>query len=93
MLEGSAPGSCLTSGQLEVVKQIYSGMKLKNGEVYSHGFPPGHEGGATGWRQWMSGAEPPVRRADGPLAYTRQVPAVRLQPDGLQLQVPVARPG
>lgn len=68
--EGSAPGSCLTSGQLDVVKLIYAGTTLKNGEVYSYGFPPGHEGGATGWRQWVSGQEPPVPVADGSLAYT-----------------------
>jgi feruloyl esterase len=67
--EGSAPGSCLTSGQLEVVKLIYAGTKLENGEVYSHGFPPGHEGGESGWRQWVSGAEAPVRSVDGSLAY------------------------
>jgi feruloyl esterase len=67
--EGSAPGSCLTAGQLEVVKLIYSGTTLKNGEVYSYGFPPGHEGGETGWRQWVSGAEAPVPSADGSLGY------------------------
>ena len=66
----AASGSCLTSGQLEVVKLVYAGTKLKNGDVYAYGFPPGHEGGATGWRQWISGTEVPEKLADGSLAYT-----------------------
>jgi feruloyl esterase len=74
--EGSAPGSCLSSGQLAVVRQVYAGVTLGDGQVYSHGFPPGHEGGATGWRQWIGGVEPPVAGADGQLAYTgKSLPA------------------
>jgi feruloyl esterase len=44
--------------------------------VVAHGFPPGHEGGTTGWRQWISGTEAPEAQPDGSLAYTGQaVPA------------------
>jgi len=64
------PGSCLTRGQLAVVQQVYGGVRLKSGEMYAHGFPPGHEGGASGWRQWISGTDAPVARDDGRLAYT-----------------------
>jgi feruloyl esterase len=65
----SGPG-CLTDGQLAVVKQIYDGAKLPNGDTYAWGFPVGHEGGATGWRAWISGAEAPAPQADGTLDYT-----------------------
>jgi feruloyl esterase len=70
---GAAAGTCLTSGQLAVVKQVYSGVRTSSGEVVAHGFPPGHEGGTTGWRQWISGTEAPVARGEGPLAYTGKV--------------------
>jgi feruloyl esterase len=73
---GMPAGSCLTSGQLSVVRQVYGGVRLKSGEVYAHGFPPGHEGGTSGWRQWISGAEAPVPQDGGALAYTgRSLPA------------------
>jgi feruloyl esterase len=67
---GAAAGTCLTSGQLAVVKQVYEGVRTKSGELVAHGFPPGHEGGATGWRQWITGAEAPVAQGGGALAYT-----------------------
>lgn len=66
---GADGPTCLNDGQLAVVQQIYGGAKL-NGEPYSHGFPMGHEGTATGWRAWISGPEDPVKQADGTLAYT-----------------------
>jgi feruloyl esterase len=73
---GADGPDCLTAGQLAVVKQIYDGAKLPNGEVYSYGFPAGHEGGASGWRAWISGPEEPTRQADGTLAYTgRRLPS------------------
>jgi feruloyl esterase len=67
---GPETPSCLTGGQLDVVKQIYGGAKLANGEMYAHPFPVGHEGGPTGWRAWISGLERPTRQKDGTLAYT-----------------------
>jgi feruloyl esterase len=67
---GAAAGPCLTSGQLTVVKQVYDGVRSKGGEVVAHGFPPGHEGGTTGWRQWISGTEAPAAQTGGGLAYT-----------------------
>jgi hypothetical protein len=47
---GADAPDCLTAKQLDVVKQIYGGAKLANGETYTYGFPVGHEGGATGWQ-------------------------------------------
>lgn len=60
---------CLNEGQLAVVRQIYGGAKLPNGEVYAWGFPVGHEGGETGWRAWISGPEDPQPQPDGTLTY------------------------
>ncbi len=68
--QGADEATCLTAGQVDVVKKIYAGAKLPTGETYAHPFPPGHEGGATGWRAWISGPERPQRQADGTLAYT-----------------------
>ena len=61
---------CLTAGQITTVKMIYGGAKTADGKTYAHGFPPGHEGGTSGWRQWITGASPPVKQADGLLAYS-----------------------
>lgn len=66
--------NCLTTGQLDVVKQIYGGAKTKDGKTYAHGFPVGHEGGTTGWRTWIVGANPPERKPDGTLAFTASPP-------------------
>lgn len=60
---------CLTAGQVESARRIYGGVKMKDGKVFAYGFPPGHEGGADGWRAWISGANAPVQQADGTLAY------------------------
>lgn len=58
------------------MKQVYAGVKAPDGKTLAHGFPPGHEGGPTGWLQWISGQVPPVRQADGSLAYEgRPLPA------------------
>lgn len=67
---------CLTPGQAATVKQVYAGVKTPDGRTFAHGFPPGHEGGSSGWLQWISGQVPPVARADGSLAYAgRSLPA------------------
>lgn len=60
---------CVTAGQVESARRIYGGVKMKDGKVFAYGFPPGHEGGADGWRAWISGANAPVKQADGTLAY------------------------
>ncbi|MGE0459792.1 MAG: tannase/feruloyl esterase family alpha/beta hydrolase [Vicinamibacterales bacterium] len=67
----ASPGAtgCLTPGQVATVKQIHAGVKAPDGKTFAHGFPPGHEGGPTGWIQWISGQAPPVPQADGSLAY------------------------
>ena len=67
---GADAPNCLTAGQVEVVKKVYAGATLPNGETYSYPFPVGHEGSATGWRAWISGFERPTRQPDGTLAYT-----------------------
>jgi len=72
---GADAPDCLTARQLDVVKQIYGGAKLANGETYSYGFPVGHEGGATGWQTWIIGALPPAAAADGTLNFTQRVPS------------------
>lgn len=61
--------NCLTAGQITTVKKIYAGVKTADGKTYAHGFPVGHEGGASGWRAWIAGTVPPVLQADGSLAY------------------------
>jgi feruloyl esterase len=66
---GAAAATCLTSAQLAVVNQVYQGVRSRTGEVIAHPFPPGHEGGVTGWRQWITGTEAPVQQSGGALAY------------------------
>lgn len=67
---GADGTGCLTAGQLDTVKRIYSPVKLPNGEIYTSGFPVGHEGDRSGWRAWISGPVPPAPQKDGSLAYT-----------------------
>lgn len=67
--EGEATGDCLTPGQVATARLIYDGVKAPDGRRIAHGFPPGHEDGATGWLQWIAGAMPPVARPDGTMAY------------------------
>ncbi len=62
--------TCLTAGQVETASRIYSAVKLPGGEIYTQGFPVGHEGDRSGWRTWISGPVPPVPQKDGFLAYT-----------------------
>ena len=66
--QGDRP-DCLTDPQLEVVEQIYGGARLPSGDIYAHGFPVGHEGGATGWQAWISGPVAPVAQPNGQLEY------------------------
>jgi len=66
---GADGTECLTAGQVITVKKIYGGAKTADGKTYAHGFPVGHEGGASGWRAWIAGQVPPVAQADGSLAY------------------------
>jgi feruloyl esterase len=71
---GADAPNCLTTPQIEVVKQIYSGAKLQDGKVYAYGFPLGHEGGTTGWRAWITGNTPPTKQADGTITFTSNLP-------------------
>ncbi len=67
---GADGPTCLTAGQLETVKRIYSPVKLPNGETYTAGLPVGHEGDRSGWHDWITGPVPPTPQPDGSLAYT-----------------------
>ncbi|MEZ5287433.1 MAG: tannase/feruloyl esterase family alpha/beta hydrolase [Vicinamibacterales bacterium] len=60
---------CLTPGQLATVRQVYGGVRTRNGRTYAFGFPPGHEDGASGWQQWIAGSVPPVPLEDGTAGY------------------------
>ena len=87
---GADAPDCLTAKQLDVVKQIYGGAKLANGETYAYGFPVGHEGGATGWQTWIIGAVPPTAAADGTLNFTaaraQRLPALQRKLQACSLQ-------
>jgi feruloyl esterase len=73
--KGADAANCLTAPQLEVIKQIYGGARLADGQVYAYGFPFGHEGSASGWRAWTTGMEPPTRQADGTFNFTAKLPS------------------
>jgi len=64
--------ACLTAGQVQTVKMIYDGLKLPNGEMYTSGFPVGHEGGTTGWQAWMTGRTPATVQANGTLEFSQK---------------------
>ena len=72
---GADGPACLTAGQVDTVKMIYSGLKLPSGEMYTMGFPVGHEGSATGWQAWITGRTPATRQPDGTLTFTSQLPS------------------
>src|SRR4029077_15321706 len=72
---GADAPNCLTAPQLEIVQQIYNGVKTSNGEMYAYPFPFGHEGDATGWRAWTIGRTPPEKQADGTLLFTENLPS------------------
>src|SRR5262245_62291629 len=66
---GADASNCLTGPQLDVVKQVYAGAKLKNGQIYSYGFPFGHEGGSSGWQAWINGDVEPAKKTNGKLEF------------------------
>jgi feruloyl esterase len=72
---GADGPNCLTAKQWETVRRIYSPVALPAGGIYTAGFPMGHEGGATGWRQWIVGSVPPTVQKDGTLEYTTNLPS------------------
>lgn len=59
---------CLTRAQVESVKVIYAETKTPDGRTI-HGFPVGHEAGATGWPAWISGRTAPTARPDGKMQF------------------------
>ena len=61
---------CLTTGQVNTLKKLYSGFSTTDGTMKTHGFPVGHESGPTGWASWIVGREPPERQSDGTLTFT-----------------------
>jgi feruloyl esterase len=71
--KGADGPDCLTAGQIETVKAIYADVRGPEGIVL-RGFPMGHEDGATGWQQWITGATPPAPQADGGLAFSGRPP-------------------
>ncbi len=80
LCQGADGADCLTAGQMETVKAIYAGARTAAGEQISAPFPVGHEGGRTGWTQWIAGTEPPAPQPDGTLAYGSAMPSgFRLQ--------------
>ncbi len=72
---GADSPTCLTAGQLETVRRVYSPVKTPAGAQYTAGFPVGHEGGQSGWRAWVTGNTPPAKQADGSLAYGTELPS------------------
>lgn len=72
---GADAPDCLTGGQVETVRRIYSPLKLANGETYTSGFPVGHEGTPSGWQGWIVGRVPPTRQSDGTLAFGSTMPS------------------
>ena len=51
---GDAP-DCLTPEQVEALRMIYGGPVNSDLERIFPGFPQGHEDGADGWPQWITG--------------------------------------
>jgi protein-L-isoaspartate(D-aspartate) O-methyltransferase len=73
--EGADRADCLTNGQLETVKRVYSGSKAPTGEELSPPMPLGHEDGSTGWRQWIVGNDPPISQSNRTLEFGPNPPA------------------
>jgi hypothetical protein len=65
---------CLTRGQVASLKKLYAGFSSSDGKTKTSGYPVGHESGRTGWQQWIVGATPPERQADGSLSFTGNRP-------------------
>jgi feruloyl esterase len=72
---GADGPNCLTAGQVETARRVYSGLKTPDGQMYTAGFPIGHEGGTSGWRAWIVGQAAPTRQDDGTLAYQSNLPS------------------
>ena len=90
----SAPAATVRAasppGRSAVVRAVYTGLKDPAGKEYTPPFPPGHEGGSSGWRGWITGTEPPAAAARR-LAGVRRQGAGRLHADGRELPFPGAR--
>lgn len=71
---GDGP-DCLTKGQVETLKKLYSGSSRRDGKFKIPGFPVGHEAGSTGWQRSIVGATFPERRPDGTLVFTSNPPS------------------
>jgi feruloyl esterase len=55
---GDGP-DCLTAAQVQTYEGILTGPRRSSDEPLFPGFPPGAEGGRTGWQLWISGPRPP----------------------------------
>jgi hypothetical protein len=55
--KGVETDSCLIPEQVKSLKEIYSGKKLKNGEVVFPGYSPGAEAAAGSWAVWTLGPQ------------------------------------
>src|SRR5271169_4513871 len=49
---------CLSQPQIEALKKIYSGMRDASGNLLFPGYSAGGESSPSGWRMWLTGAEP-----------------------------------
>jgi feruloyl esterase len=56
---GADGPACLTPAQVETYEQISRGPRRSSSEPVFPGFPPGGEGGRTGWQRWITGPRPP----------------------------------
>jgi feruloyl esterase len=72
---GADRPDCLTAGQVETARRIYTGLTLPNGEVYAAGFPVGHEGGTTGWQAWITGRTAAEQEETGTLRFRSNAPS------------------
>ena len=57
------------------MKRVYAGAKSPSGEQIVAPFPPGHEGGSSGWTAWITGSTPPTAGPDGLLTFTERPPS------------------
>jgi feruloyl esterase len=61
------PNECLSPPQIAALKKIYSSMQDASGKSIYPGYSPGGESYPSGWRLWLSGAEP--KRIEQSLMY------------------------
>jgi feruloyl esterase len=89
---GSSTSQCLTPGELETVKTIYSDRTTPSGAVLP-GFPVGHEDGPSGWQAWITSAGQTVAAANGALEFASPPAGFRFQYGFLQyLAAPDGQP-